>query len=58
VSSAVSTGEGHPLFIGEGGQEAPSAGTQTMGVPVMVNTTLPLARACERILERRASKGG
>jgi|HubBroStandDraft_1064217.scaffolds.fasta_scaffold04907_7 hypothetical protein len=58
VSSAVSTGEGHPLFIGEGGQEAPSAGTQTMGVPVMVNTTLPLARACERILERRAAKGG
>jgi hypothetical protein len=29
-----------------------------MGVPVMVNTTLPLARACERILERRATKGG
>ncbi|HTZ61075.1 MAG TPA: hypothetical protein VMC82_00270 [Thermoplasmata archaeon] len=58
VSSAVSTGEGHPLFIGEGGQEAPSVGTQTMGVPVMVNTTLPLARACERILARRATKGG
>jgi hypothetical protein len=58
VSSAVSTGEGHPLFIGEGGQEAPTAGTQTMGVPVMVNTTLPLARACERILARRATKGG
>jgi hypothetical protein len=30
----------------------------TMGVPVMVNTTLPLARACERVLERRATKGG
>jgi hypothetical protein len=58
VSSAVSTGEGHPLFIGEGGQEAPSVGSQTMGVPVMVNTTLPLARACERILSRRATKGG
>jgi len=58
VSSAVSTGEGHPLFIGEGGQEAPSVGAQTMGVPVMVNTTLPLARACERILARRATKGG
>jgi hypothetical protein len=58
VSSAVSTGEGHPLFIGETGQEAPSVGAQTMGVPVMVNTTLPLARACERILERRATKGG
>jgi hypothetical protein len=58
ISSAVSTGEGHPLFIGESGDEAPSSGTVTMGVPVMVNTTLPLARACERILERRATKGG
>lgn len=58
VSSAVSTGEGHPLFIGEGGQEAPTVGSPTMGVPVMVNTTLPLARACERILARRATKGG
>jgi len=56
ISSAVSTGEGHPLFIGETGDEAPSAGSVTMGVPVMVNTTLPLARACERILERRATK--
>ncbi|HTT45047.1 MAG TPA: hypothetical protein VMH38_03400 [Thermoplasmata archaeon] len=58
ISSAVSTGEGHPLFIGESGDEAPSSGAVTMGVPVMVNTTLPLARACERILERRATKGG
>ncbi|HYA69944.1 MAG TPA: hypothetical protein VEH28_01065 [Thermoplasmata archaeon] len=57
ISSAVSTGEGHPLFIGESGEEAPNTGTVTMGVPVMVNTTLPLARACERILERRATKG-
>jgi len=56
ISSAVSTGEGHPLFIGEGGDEAPNSGSVTMGVPVMVNTTLPLARACERILERRATK--
>ncbi|HTW77708.1 MAG TPA: hypothetical protein VMG14_08120 [Thermoplasmata archaeon] len=58
VSSAVSTGEGHPLFIGETGLEAPSIGAQTMGVPVMVNTTLPLARACERIFARRAAAGG
>jgi hypothetical protein len=58
VSSAVSTGEGHPLFIGETGQESPVVGAQTMGVPVMVNTTLPLARACEKILSRRATKGG
>jgi hypothetical protein len=57
VSSAVSTGEGHPLFVGESGEEAPNVGTPTMGVPVMVNTTLPLARACERVLERRATKG-
>jgi hypothetical protein len=57
VSSAVSTGEGHPLFIGETGLEAPSIGAQTMGVPVMVNTTLPLARACERIFARRATAG-
>ena len=56
ISSAVSTGEGHPLFIGELGDEAPTSGAVTMGVPVMVNTTLPLARACERILERRATK--
>jgi len=58
ISSAVSTGEGHPLFIEESGQEAPTVGSPTMGVPVMVNTTLPLARACEKILERRATKGG
>jgi hypothetical protein len=58
VSSAVSTGEGHPLFVGESGEESPNVGTPTMGVPVMVNTTLPLARACERVLERRATKGG
>ena len=57
VSSAVSTGEGHPLLVGEGGQEAPAIGTPTLGVPVMVNTTLPLARACERILAKRATKG-
>jgi len=56
ISSAVSTGEGHPLFIGDTGNEAPNSGAVTMGVPVMVNTTLPLARACERILERRATK--
>jgi hypothetical protein len=57
ISSAVSTGEGHPLFVGEAGQEAPTSGTATLGVPVMVNTTLPLARACERVLNRRGTKG-
>jgi len=53
VSSAVSTGEGHPLLRHDGGE---GAGTG-LGVPVMVNTTLPLARICERVLERRATKG-
>ena len=57
ISSAVSTGEGHPMMVGEGGQEAPALGTPTLGVPVMVNTTLPLARACERILAKRQTKG-
>ncbi len=57
ISSAVSTGEGHPMFLGEGGEPAPEVGTPTLGVPVMVNTTLPLARACERVLARRATKG-
>ena len=57
ISSAVSTGEGHPMMVGEGGQEAPALGTPTLGVPVMVNTTLPLARVCERVLERRATRG-
>jgi hypothetical protein len=57
MSSAVSTGGGHPLLVGDSGEEAPSVGVPTLGVPVMVNTTLPLARACERVLERRATKG-
>ena len=56
VSSAVSTGEGHPLLLSETGGMDGSA--ESLGVPVMVNTTLPLARACERVLERRATKGG
>ena len=56
VSSAVSTGEGHPLLLSDAtGMEG---GHDSMGVPVMVNTTLPLARICERVLERRATKGG
>ncbi|HLN51541.1 MAG: GTPase domain-containing protein [Thermoplasmata archaeon] len=58
ISSAVSTGEGHPMFVGEGGQAASDVGTPTLGVPIMVNTTLPLARACERIFSKRATEGG
>jgi hypothetical protein len=56
VSSAVSTGEGHPLLLSDAsGMEG---GSDSLGVPVMVNTTLPLARICERVLDRRATKGG
>ncbi|HTT35617.1 MAG TPA: hypothetical protein VMH78_07100 [Thermoplasmata archaeon] len=55
VSSAVSTGEGHPLLLNDAGAEATEGAG--LGVPVMVNTTLPLARICERVLERRATKG-
>ena len=55
ISSAVSTGEGHPLLLSDSGVE--STGGDTLGVPVMVNTTLPLARICEKVLERRATKG-
>jgi hypothetical protein len=57
ISSAVSTGEGHPLFLSESGQDAPEVGIPTLGVPVMVNTTLPLARACERVILKRNPPG-
>ncbi len=57
ISSAVSTGEGHPLLLNDAGLEAGATGADSLGVPVMVNTTLPLARICERVLERRATKG-
>jgi hypothetical protein len=56
VSSAVSTGEGHPLLLSDAA--GMDGGGESMGVPVMVNTTLPLARVCERVLDRRATKGG
>lgn len=56
VSSAVSTGEGHPLLLSDAGHL--EGGADSLGVPVMVNTTLPLARVCERVLEKRATKGG
>ncbi|MGI0132238.1 MAG: hypothetical protein ACREDK_03985 [Thermoplasmata archaeon] len=57
ISSAVSTGEGHPLLLSDAGIEEPPTAGDTLGVPVMVNTTLPLARVCERVLERRATRG-
>ncbi|HEY6238353.1 MAG TPA: hypothetical protein VIZ68_04120 [Thermoplasmata archaeon] len=58
ISSAVSTGEGHPLLLNDSGLEAKATGVDALGVPVMVNTTLPLARICERVLGRRATKRG
>ncbi len=63
VSSAVSTGEGRPLLwtdsgtVTTGPSEAPPSGSAAAGIPVMVNTPLPLARVCERVLERKSSRG-
>jgi hypothetical protein len=56
VASAVSTGEGHPLLLSEAA--GMDGAGESMGVPVMVNTTLPLARVCERVLERRSTREG
>lgn len=59
MSSAVSSAEGIPLLVGDNGfAGATNGGGVPGGVPLMVNTTLPLARICERILERRATGGG
>ncbi|HEV2428936.1 MAG TPA: hypothetical protein VGV64_03695, partial [Thermoplasmata archaeon] len=58
ISSAVAAGEGNPLFLAESGAEVSPAAGGNFGVPVMVNTTLPLARICERILERRSTGAG
>jgi hypothetical protein len=58
VSSAVSTGEGRPLLWTDSGtvEAAPAegmpGGTSGAGIPVMVNTPLPLARICERVLAK------
>jgi hypothetical protein len=57
ISSAVAASEGNPLLLGDSGKEIPPESTGVQGVPVMVNTTLPLARACERILEQRETGG-
>ena len=58
VSSAVSTGEGRPLLWTDSGtvEAAPAeglpGGSSGTGIPVMVNTPLPLARICERVLAK------
>jgi len=58
VSSAVSGGDGRPLLVSDSGAVVAPDEAPAGGVPVMVNTTLPLARACERILSRRSTGGG
>jgi|GEM_PF-396148 len=57
ISSAIATGEGRPLLYGDAGAEAAGVDGAAPGIPVMVNTTLPLARICQRILERRGGAG-
>jgi hypothetical protein len=63
VSSAVSTGEGRPLLwtdagtIESGPSATPGGSSATAGIPVMVNTPLPLARICERLLAKETAGG-
>ncbi|MGI0151508.1 MAG: hypothetical protein ACREC5_06200, partial [Thermoplasmata archaeon] len=57
ISSAVSSGEGIPMLLNDLSLFPQGSAGEIPGVPVMVNTTLPLARACARILENRAAKG-
>lgn len=54
VASAISTGESRPLLYSDMPNAAVDDGTPA-GVPVMVNTTLPVARICSRVLDKRAS---
>lgn len=56
VASAISTGEGRPLLYGDASSSGngETAGSH-LGVPVMVNTTLPVARICDRVLTKRAA---
>jgi hypothetical protein len=59
ISSAVSSGEGIPMLLNDFAQfPQPAATSDIPGVPVMVNTTLPLARVCERVLEKRKPPRG
>jgi hypothetical protein len=63
VSSAVSTGEGRPFLRSDGASSLAeangygAAARSSMGVPVMVNTPLPLARVCERVLAKSVARG-
>jgi hypothetical protein len=57
ISSAVSSSEGIPMLLNDFSLFPQGNGGDLPGVPVMVNTTLPLARVCERVLEKRATRG-
>jgi signal recognition particle receptor subunit beta len=53
VASAISTGESRPLLYSDMPTASSGDGFPT-GVPVMVNTTLPIARICERVLQKKS----
>ncbi len=57
VASAIATGESRPLLYSDMPNATSGNGYPT-GVPVMVNTTLPIARICERVLEKKAATSG
>ncbi len=57
ISSAVSSGEGIPMLLNDLSLFPQGTAGEVPGVPVMVNTTLPLARVCERVLEKRSTRG-
>ncbi len=57
MASAIATGEGRPLLYGDAGAESDEGTGLTAGIPVMVNTTLPLSRICQRILEGASPSG-
>jgi hypothetical protein len=58
IASAVSGPDGRPMLVSESGEPVAPEGESVSGVPVMVNTTLPLARACERLMQRRSTGDG
>ncbi len=57
MASAIATGEGRPLLYGDAGAESDEGTGLTAGIPVMVNTTLPLSRICQRILAGASPSG-
>jgi GTPase SAR1 family protein len=53
VASAISTGDSRPLLYSDMPNASAGDGVPTV-VPVMVNTTLPVARICQRVMDKRA----